>query len=316
MNLSWKGAVYTLLICLFIGLIVWTYFGGHSANAGQLETHAPDQSLGSYPTQYVPVIVEVPGPTPTRPPLATLHLGLQLRWDGEGELYLDGYYWNPGTHLTRTADKQIDADTIRIYGSQWYSPNPFDWQPDNWYCHYNTVTNHAELCSSQSDPAWKWIDYWILPADLALANGQTVMIDGQVFNVSGPHTFLTGYGEEARFWRLSNRDRFLYYYRGDEWMQYVERGDAVLFYDFDGSRIRLFSNVKRTYYYNDKPTSNSVRYEESLTNLDGIKSTASELRLTHSQLETESTPTTFLNSDLTELIKRVDLDSQSFRSRR
>ena len=284
MKPSYPGLLLSILAVLFLGFVGWVYIGGAMTSAA-----GPDDAAfypAPYPPQYLPILAVIPVPTeppppsptpPPPPPLPTLHVGLQLRWDGAGHIYFDDYYWNPGTHTTRDVDQQVDADTVRIYAEDWYSPNPFDWEDESCYCHDNTVSNRGELCSAQGDPAWKWGFPWILPTDVTLVSGDTVEIDGQVFNVTGPHTFLTGYGEQVNFWRLVNRDKFLIHYGGGEWKQYVEKGDASLFYEFHDSRMLIFSNVKRSYYKNDKSTANNVRYEDWLTQFEGLVAYAVEM---------------------------------------
>lgn len=287
MNPNFRHAVFSLFIFLFLGGIAWAYLDDMLANDNRaLLAYYPPPNH-SYPIQYLPLLANVPAPTATAQPPATLHVGLNLRWDGQGHLNLEGRYWNPGTHGTRIIDRQVDGDTVRISGSRWYSPNPFGWPSESWYCHYNTNTNRVEMCSTASDPAWRWGYPWVLPAGVQLENGKTITVDGQVFNVSGPHTFLTGYGEEARFWRLVNRDKFLYHYSSGEYKQFVEIGDAVLFYGYDSRRFLLFSNIKRTYYKNDNRTSDTVRYEDWMTGLNGLVTVTTELRNTATQKASE-----------------------------
>lgn len=255
---------------LFLTLIGWAYLGDAKqlvGDSGESSYYPPP--VGPYPAQYLPMLAVIPAPTPTPSPQPPLHVGLQLGWEGGGYIRIDGYYWNPGTHERRQVDQQVDADTVRVSGQHWYGPNPFDWPSESWYCHYNVSTQLAESCSSQSDPDWKWGYPWIMPADWRPANGGTINIDGQVFTVSGPHSFVSGTGELAYFWRMVNRDRFLMYYGGGEWKQYVEVGDAILFFEYGGSGMRLYDNVERTYYRNDESTSDTVRYESLLTQFDG-----------------------------------------------
>ena len=280
MNSRYSGLLLSLFAVLFLGFVGFAYIGEAITSAAG--SKAEGQESGPYPVLYLPMLADIPVPTEPPPPTPappTLHVGLQLRWDGQGHIYFDDYYWNPGTHTTRVIDQQVDADTVRVFGEVWYSPNPFDWQDESWYCHYNTLTNRGELCSTQGDAAWKWGYPWILPADVTLVSGGTVVIDGQVFDVTGPYTFLTSYGEQVNFWRLINRDKFLFHYNGGEWKQYVEKGDAALFYEFHVSRILLFSNIKRTYYKNNESTEDNVRYEDNLTRFEGLVAYAVEAGL-------------------------------------
>ena len=268
-----------LTVGVLLGVAVWAFraeigqlLGGNVVAASPSDTY-PD----AYPDQFLPAVMVMPTPSPVPPPWTTLHVGLRLRWDGSGYILFNGYIWRPGTHLTRVIDQQVDGDTVREVGRLWYSPNPLGFSEDNWYCHRNTLTNRAEMCSGEDDPAWKWGYPWIMPSDVGLASGQRVTIDGEAFDVTGPHTFLTGYGEESAFWRLRNRDRFLYHYSGGEWKQYVEVGDVTLFYEV-GSGILLYDNVKRTYYKNDESTSNYVQYESLISENAGLLNAPAELR--------------------------------------
>jgi hypothetical protein len=247
---------------------VWRLVGGNAVSA------SPSIDFNPYPTQYLPAVLVLPTPSPVPPPLATLHVGLRLRWDGSGYIFFDGYVWRPGTHLTREIDQQIDSDTVGVSARQWYAPNPLGYDEVSWVCHYNTISNHAEYCSSESDPAWKWGFWWILPADIVPAGGQRVTIDGQVFDVSGPHTMQTGYGE-ATYWRLRNRNRFLFHSNGGEWTQYVEASDANLYYEISSGML-LYNNIKRTLYKNGESTSNYVQYEELISERSGRNALTAE----------------------------------------
>ena len=276
---SRRGFAPVLCVLSLLAVAAWAYRGdvwrlivGGAVSASHLDYYP-----GSDTVQYLPAVLVVPTPSPVPPPLATLHVGLRLRWDGSGYIYFDGYSWRPGTHITRVIDQQVDGDTVRENGRRWYSPNPLDFGEESWYCHRNSVTNRAEMCSGEDDPAWKWGHPWIMPSDVGLANGQRMTIDGQEFDITGPHTFLTGYGEEATFWRLRNRNRFLYYYNGGEWKQYVEVGDVTLLYEV-GSGILLYDNVRRTYYKNDQSTSNYVQYEELISENSGLLNVPAEVR--------------------------------------
>ncbi len=193
MNQKHRQLFLPILVCLFICSIALVYMDDVMSLPNETsERIFYPPPIGQYPAQFLPFLAVIPGPTQTPAPVPTLHPGLQLRWDGKGHIYFDNYYWNPGTHEHRVVDRQIDADTVRILARSWYSPNPFNWPEENWYCHYNSHTNHPETCSSQGDPAWKWGYPWILPKELELVNARPVTIDGQSVSVTGPHTYLTG----------------------------------------------------------------------------------------------------------------------------
>ncbi len=270
-RIEWPLVALALAVLAALG---WAYRG----DVGRLvagSVSAEQAYIGPYPAQYLPAILlvpEPPPPPPPPPPVATLHVGLSMRWDGSGYIFFDGYAWRPGTHVTRVVDQQLDADSVRVQGEQWYSPNPLSFDSDSWYCDYNTVSNRAEFCSGTADPAWKWSYWWLLPADVVPANGGRVTIDGRGFDVSGPHTIDTGFGP-ANYWRLRNRDRFLFYSNGGEWTQYVEAGDVNLYYEV-GSGLLLYSNIKRAYYKNGESTSNYVQYEELISQRAGRDATA------------------------------------------
>lgn len=260
---AFRGIIAGCVLSLFLALVIRAYLGDARQIAG-LDYYPPP--VGPYPAQYLPALFNVPAPTPTPPPL---HVGLQLAWEGGGHIYIDGYHWSPGTHMRREVDQQVDGDTVRTSNRRWYSPNPFNWPSESWYCHVNTISQLVESCSTQDDPDWKWGHPWIMPVSWRPVSGGTIKIEGKVFTVTGPHSFVSGYGETAYFWRMTNRDRFLVYDSGGEWTQYVEPGDAVLFFDYTGSGILLYDNIKRTYYRNDNPTADYVRYESLLSQFDG-----------------------------------------------
>lgn len=274
---SRRSIVWVLTVLALFTLAGWAFRNDLRLMIGGDAVNASPSDFSPYPVNYLPAVIVMPTPSPVPPPVATLHVGLQLRWDGSGVIYFDGYSWRPGTHLSRIVDQQVDGDTVRLAGHRWYSPNPLDFSEESWYCHYNTGTQQAELCSGESDPAWKWGHPWILPSVVTPSNGQRVTIDGQSFDVTGPHTFLTGYGEQAAFWRLRNREKFLYHYSGGEWKQYVEAGNVTLFYEVE-SGILLYDNIKRTYYKNEQSTSNYVQYESLISENAGLMSIAAELR--------------------------------------
>ena len=104
-----------------------------------------------------------------------------------------------------------------------------------------------------------------MPYNWQLSNGQTFLIDGQTFNVSGPYAGTTAFGKPVQYWRLVNRDKFVYYDSGGDWKQYVHPGDIVLNYDAGKTRLELYSNILRRYYYQGQLTSYTVQYIIQLT---------------------------------------------------
>lgn len=267
---QWTATAAALVILFVLG---WAYRDEIGLLVAGPVVIAERAYIGPYPAQFLPAILLVLEPTPEPPPPTplptppTLRVGLSVRWDGSGYILFDDYTWRPGFHVTRDVNQQIDGDTVRIQAEQWYSPNPLGFDNESWYCDYNTTTNRAEFCSGEDDPAWKWGYWWLLPADIVPAAGGRVTIDGQSFDVSGPHTMDTGFGP-ATYWRLRNRNRFLLYSDGGEWTQYVEVGNATLYYEV-GSGMMIYSNVKRTWYKNGESTSNYVQYEQLISRREG-----------------------------------------------
>ncbi len=200
-----------------------------------------------------------------------LFVGLQLRWDGNG--YIRGSeYADMGTHLQRKLNGLTDADTIRSHNYHWYSPNPYDWDSETWDAYYSATSGYFKSSSVPDDPTWKWRSPWILPYDWQFFNGQTVSIDGQAFIVSGPHSGYTAFGRLVQYWKLVNRDKFLYWNGGGSWTQYVHPGDITLHYEAGETRLLLYSSIFRRYYYNGQITSDTVQYVQNLTSANSFPS--------------------------------------------
>ena len=200
-----------------------------------------------------------------------LFVGLQLRWDGRG--YIRGSeYFDVGTHLTRHLNGLTDADTVRSHNYFWYDPNPKDWPSDTWDDYYSVSTGYFKASSLPDDPSWKWGSPWRLPYDWSFSDGQTFSIGGQAFLVSGPHSGYTAFGKAVQYWKLVNRDKFLYWDGGGDWKQYVHAGDITLWYDAGNTRLELHSNVLRRSYYKGSLTSHTVQYIDNLTSSNSFPS--------------------------------------------
>lgn len=200
-----------------------------------------------------------------------LFVGLQLQWDGNG--YLRGsVYADIGIHKQRTLNGLTDADTIRSHNYQWYSPNPYDWDSRTWDSYYSVTSGYFKSSSIPGDPSWKWENPWVLPYDWQFYNGQTVSIESRAFIVSGPHSGYTAFGKLVQYWKLVNRDKFLYWDGGGSWTQYVHPGDITLHYEAGKTRLLLYSNILRRYYYNGQITSDTVQYVENLTSANSFPS--------------------------------------------
>jgi len=219
-------------------------------------TYTPPPDSTDALTVYLPLVLRLW----PRPPL---FVGMTARWDGTGH-GRGSEYWEAGSHLTRHLDTMTDADTIRSSNHLWYSPNPFGWPDETWYSYYSISTLEFKASSLPPDPSWKWGKYWILPYGVSLSNGATVLIDGQPFIVSGPYDGYTAFGKPVRYWELVNRDKFLFWDGGD-WQQYVHPSDITLRYDAGSTRLLLYSDVLRHYYYCGEPTSDTVQWIEVLT---------------------------------------------------
>jgi len=198
-----------------------------------------------------------------------LFVGLQLRWDGNG--YIRGSeYADVGWHFQRNLNGLTDADTIRSHYYSWYSPNPYGWDSETWDSYYSVTTGYFRSSSVPDDPAWKWGYPWILPYDWQFSNGQTVSIDGQAFTVSGPHSGYTAFGKLVQYWKLVNKNKFLFWDGGGSWKQYVHPGDITLHYESGNTRLLLYSDILRRDYYNGQITSNTVQYVENLTSANSF----------------------------------------------
>lgn len=200
-----------------------------------------------------------------------LFVGLQLRWDGEG--YIRGSdYENVGWHMQRTLSELTDTDTIKSHNYSWYDPNPYEWDSETWDSYYSVTTGYLKSSSVPDDPTWKWRYSQLLPYDWLFSNGQTVLIDGQAFTVSGPHSGYTAFGKLVQYWKLVNRDKFLYWDGGGSWKQYVHPGDIALHYEAGKTRLLLHCNILRRYYYDGQITSNTVQYIDNLTSANSFPS--------------------------------------------
>jgi hypothetical protein len=240
------------VVCAF-GFIYMAVFAGTNS-ASSVALGDPYPPLDSYPV-FLPFAAK---------PYVPLLVGLHLRWDSNG--YVRGSeYYDIGYHLERELTGMTDSDTIRCENYDWYDPNPFGWPPETWQSYYSVSTGYFKSSSVPSDPSWKWGCPWILPYEWRYHNGQTVSLGGQVFIVSGPHSGYTAWGQAVQYWQLVNRDSFLFWDGGGDWKQYVSPGDITLRYDAGESRLMLYRNVLRTYYFQGAPTIDTVQYIDLLT---------------------------------------------------
>jgi hypothetical protein len=206
-------------------------------------------------TIYLPLIQK------PAPPLA---VGMQLRWDGMG-YSRGGDVWDAGYHRTRAMVAMTDADTIQVDGHTWYAPNPVGWAEEFWSAYYSVSVLTLKSSSTVPDPDWKWSFHWILPANLSLGAGQVVNIFGQPFAVAGPLAGYTSFGKPVQYWRLTNQSSFLMWSNGGPWSLYYHPGDVVMHYDAGLTRLQLYMNETRHYYYNGSLTLDTVQWIDQLT---------------------------------------------------
>jgi hypothetical protein len=193
-----------------------------------------------------------------------LFVGLNLRWDGMG--YIRGSEYNDvGFHWTNSMDLLSQGYIIRSNNHNWYDPNPYGWSDGYWYMYYSVTSGEFLSSSIPPDPSWKWGDPWFLPYNVQYSNGQTVLIYNQAFIVTGPLSGYTAFGAPVQYWELVNRDQFLIWDGGGDWKEYVYPGEAILRYDAGNTRLEIYSNVLRHFYYQGNPTSDTVQYIINLT---------------------------------------------------
>jgi|YNPNPStandDraft_1061719.scaffolds.fasta_scaffold32675_3 hypothetical protein len=259
-------SIATIITALLVaGSVTVTALSASRANATSVHESVEQMSSGSIvlstggtltPTAYLPIIF-VP-----RPPL---FVGMTLRWDSSG--YGRGSeVWDAGYHLTRNLDTMTDADTIRSNNYAWYSPNPFNWPDETWYSYYSISTLEFKASSVPPNPDWKWAGaYWILPYGISISNGAVVTINGQPFIVSGPYDGYTAFGKAVRYWQLTNRDKFLLWDNGGDWRLYVHPGEITIRYDAGSTRLLLYYNGLRHWYYRGSLTSDTIQWIDILT---------------------------------------------------
>jgi len=179
-----------------------------------------------------------------------------------------------GTHETRELNGLTDADTIRSHNVYWYDPTQ-NWASETWDDYYSISTGYFKSSSVPDDPSWKWGEPWRLPYDWSFGNGQTVTIGDQAFLVSGPYSGYTAFGKAVQYWKLINRDKFLYWDSGGNWKQYVHLGYNLVVRRCS-ARLELYSNILRRYYYRGTLTSYTVQYIENLTSSNSFPSVTSQ----------------------------------------
>jgi hypothetical protein len=191
-----------------------------------------------------------------------LFVGLHLRWQGSGiiEGGTDtevGYTWEENLD-------SVDGTTIQSKGYQWYTPNPQGWPEETWTSTYNVTTGAFLGSSLPPDTKQRWGHPWILPYGLVLEGSSAVSIADQIFTITGPLSGVTAFGATVSYWRLVNRDRFLFWEDDGGIHQYVEPGDVELWYDSGHSRLLLRQNLIRRIYQGPINTGETIRYNLNL----------------------------------------------------
>lgn len=204
-------------------------------------------------------------------PVPSLAVGYQFAWNGNG--YIRGSeYYDIGYHETIELDQMEDPDTIRASCYAWYDPNPLALNDERWNSYLSVSTGYQKSTTYIDDPSLKWSYPLILPFDWRWQNGQMVTIGGQAFVVSGPISGYTAFGRAFQYWKLTNRDKFLYGDWGD-WKQYVNPGEAILEYDAGTSQLNTRSNILRREYYKESPTL-TVQYIMQLTGASSLSASS------------------------------------------
>ncbi len=193
-----------------------------------------------------------------------LHVGLTMRWDGEGFIRIDESI-NVGTHFEQSVTKLTEEDTGQIDSRYWYFPNPEGWEEEIFNSFYRLSTGKFLSSSSVYDSDWKWYNPWFLSYNYVPDLNQPAYIDGQPFTVTGPHAGTTAFGKSYTYWKFVNQQAFLYHDSGGPWKQWVLPGHAVLRYDAGSTRLRTYSDVRRTYFYEGEITPYTIRYVDQLT---------------------------------------------------
>jgi hypothetical protein len=226
------------------------------------ETAAPP--VTPFAIANLPVILHQAQPAATPAPTRdALFVGLTACWDGRGFVRIDEYY-EPGTHWTMVFSEMVGSDGIKAENRYWYDPNPLDWEASEWDEVYSISSGQLESRSQPGDPAFKWNYHRFLPYRYEFQDGRDVQIDGQIFRASGPLWGYGAFGQQIRYWRLTNLETFLAWDDDSGWQLFAHPGDVTLEYDPD-TRLLLKSDVLRRYYLEGRLTSYTIQYINFLT---------------------------------------------------
>lgn len=192
-----------------------------------------------------------------------LFVGLDLAWQGMGGMTTQGvgaeigYFWQE-----KIATYQDGLVTSQ--GKQWFAPNPQQWPDEAWSSRYMVTTGAFVDTTLPADPQVKWGNPWLLPYGLSLHGVKAVYVDGQVFNITGPFQTTTLFGKTLSYWRMVNRDRFLYWEDGLGAAQYVESGESELWYEAGRTGLLLRQAIVRHVYSGGVNTGDTIHYDMNL----------------------------------------------------
>ncbi|MBI1294387.1 hypothetical protein GC175_05450 [bacterium] len=197
-----------------------------------------------------------------------LFVGLNLRWRGTGtidsnERHEVGFVWEENF-------VSANGNAVRSNGGQHYNPNPLQWTDENWISTYDATAGSFISSTLPVNSDLQWGHPWMLPYALQLAHNSAVKIDEQAFLVTGPFAGTTAFGASVNYWRMVNRDRFLFWNDGTGEQQYVNAGDVELWYDSGVSRLLLRQDVVRRIYQNQTDTGGTYRYILNLVESNAI----------------------------------------------
>ncbi len=193
-----------------------------------------------------------------------LFVGLKLAWQGSGAVTSQGSSADIGYFWTEAFDSADLTGVATSRGRQWFAPNPQQWPEEVWSSRYDLPSGTFVDTSLPPDSGTKWGHPWILPYAFSLAGLKAVSVDGQVFTVSGPFETTTVFGSNLRYWRLVNRDRFLYWEGGQGESHFVESGEAELWFEAESTGLLLRQALVRHLYNSGGDTGDTIRYSINL----------------------------------------------------